>query len=148
LGVLPEQLLARAVPVGSNFRLNIDFPPVRKNVSGGICPVAPATRQNFPRPGNLCRAGGQITPLFKKSAGEKSRKSAENIAPRRHSACLTRMNAGASAKAAQMAIGVEEKDAQAKARALKIKAAMLAHRTRTGESPSALKKQGGACAPP
>jgi hypothetical protein len=77
LGVLPEQHLARAVPLGSNFRLNIDFAPGRKIVSGEIFPVTCATRQNFPHPAIFAWWSGQITPLFDKSAGEKSRKSAE-----------------------------------------------------------------------
>ncbi|HEX4028296.1 MAG TPA: hypothetical protein VHX18_11815 [Rhizomicrobium sp.] len=159
MGVLPEPLLARVMPLGSNFRLNIDFARERKNVSGGICPVAPATRQDFPRPGNLCRAGGQITPLFKKNAGEKSRKSAENIAPCRHGGWLTRMNAGTGTKAARMAAGVQEKEAQAwpiglerqrKTRMgerLKLRGDACASHAH-GRKPERLKKQGGACVPP
>jgi hypothetical protein len=65
------------MPTASNFRLNIDFARRRKIMSGEIFPVVRAPGRIFRRPGNLCRGSGQITPLFEKSAGEKSRKSAE-----------------------------------------------------------------------
>jgi hypothetical protein len=65
------------MPLGSNFRLNIDFPVVRKILSGNNYSSASDSRQNLPYPANLAWLSGQITPLFEKYAEENSRKSAE-----------------------------------------------------------------------
>jgi hypothetical protein len=64
------------MPPGSNFRLNIDFLLERKIVTGEIFLVSREPGKNFPDPAIFARWSGQITPLFDKSAGEKSRKSA------------------------------------------------------------------------
>jgi hypothetical protein len=69
LGVLPAQHLARAVPPGSNFRLNIDFALTGKNLSGGIFPPARVTGQIFPVPGNLCPVEWANNSTFQKSGG-------------------------------------------------------------------------------
>jgi hypothetical protein len=66
LGVLPGEHLARLVPRGSKFRLNIDFAVAGKNVSGGNCPVGRDTRQKFPGPGNPCRVEWANNSTFQK----------------------------------------------------------------------------------
>jgi hypothetical protein len=79
LGVLPEHHLARVVPPGSNFRLNIDFVRRRKIVTGEIFPCQRQPGKNFPDPAIFAWWSGQITPLFDKNAEEKSRKCAEPL---------------------------------------------------------------------
>jgi hypothetical protein len=50
LGVLPAGLIARAMPPGSNFRLNIDFLRERKIVTGEIFLRLRAPGKNFLHP--------------------------------------------------------------------------------------------------
>jgi hypothetical protein len=49
LGVLPNEPLARLMPLGSNFRLNIDFARARKKLSGKNFSYRLDGRQNLPR---------------------------------------------------------------------------------------------------
>jgi len=71
LGVLPGEHLARVVPRGSKFRLNIDFAADGKNVSGGNFPVLRGTRQKFPGHGNLCRVEWANNSTFQKMCARK-----------------------------------------------------------------------------
>jgi hypothetical protein len=71
LGVLPDEHLARVVPRGSKFRLNIDFADDGKNVSGGNFPVVHGTRQKFPGPGKLCRMEWANNSTFQKISAQK-----------------------------------------------------------------------------
>jgi len=77
------------VPQNGKFWLNIDFAHARKISPGENCLARFPTRQNLPRPGKLCRVAGQILPLFRKDAGEKTSKTKEKIGSRRHRATLT-----------------------------------------------------------
>jgi hypothetical protein len=53
---------------------------------GGNCRAGLAAGQNLPACGKICRADGQITPLLKKDADKKTRKSLAFFGSRRNSA--------------------------------------------------------------
>jgi hypothetical protein len=151
------------MPVGSNFRLNIDFVRERKIVSGENFPVTRSGRQKFPSPGNFCPADRQITPLFGKCGSGKSRETADflcampaqGMANKDESQSRKTASAGAPTTAQQKNRAVladrqahkrelkrikksgrrlRTASAQAQAGAPKIMGAMLAHRPRQAPS--------------
>jgi hypothetical protein len=67
--------LASLVPLERKICLNIDFAGGRKMRPGSYRRTGAATRQILPACGKICRASRQITPLLKKDASKKSRKS-------------------------------------------------------------------------